>query len=183
MTPVVANTLEINRYKMLIAGIANASVSTENRPSANFIGWFNRILAEEIKCMMRYRSHYFQTLSNPKQIASIFLIHSNEKLQQVDLIALRIIQLGGTPDFSSDNIPLHGSPGISIGSSLYEMIEENLKAERIAIITLRDMIKKLSGSDFTSSRLLKNILHADERRVEELVNWLEENRKKPYTKL
>jgi len=56
----------------------------------------NDALATEIVCVLRYRRHYFTAKGiESKGIADEFLVHANEELGHADLIAERIVQLGG----------------------------------------------------------------------------------------
>ncbi len=157
-----------------------ADVSIRGIPPNNLIGWLNRILAEEIRCAMRYRTHYFLTLGHPNEIASVFLIHSNEKLLHVDLIALRITQLGGTPDFSTESPHARAHRNFSINKSLPRLIEENLFAERATISSYQGLLNYLSDRDPETSDMVKSIVHVDARRVIELVDWLDCTAKIPY---
>ncbi|MEO7623633.1 MAG: ferritin-like domain-containing protein, partial [Gallionella sp.] len=58
----------------------------------------NEALATELICVLRYRRHYFMAKGiESKSIAAEFLEHANEELGHADLIAERIVQLGGEP--------------------------------------------------------------------------------------
>src|SRR6187399_203448 len=63
----------------------------------------NEALATEIVCVLRYRRHYYMAKGiEAKGIADEFLVHATEELAHADLLAERIVQLGGEPDFSPD---------------------------------------------------------------------------------
>ncbi|PUA26864.1 MAG: hypothetical protein B0W54_20780 [Cellvibrio sp. 79] len=163
---------------VFITNTGGLDVYPESPPPGNLIDWLNRILIEEARRVMRFKSHYFLTLGHPQKIASIFLIHSNEKLLHIHTIARRIVQLGGVPAFSVENLFVHSYPRVAINYVFSKLIEENLHAERDAVNSYRNLIHYLSDSDLTTSRILTIILKADEKRVEELVDWLGENVKK-----
>src|SRR6266480_2538503 len=56
----------------------------------------NEALATEIICVLRYRRHYFMASGiHAQAVAQEFLEHSNEEQGHADLIAARIVQLGG----------------------------------------------------------------------------------------
>jgi len=62
-------------------------------------------LATELVCVLRYHRHYFMANGiQSKGIAEEFLVHSNEEQGHADQLARRIVQLGGEPDFSPDNL-------------------------------------------------------------------------------
>src|ERR1700733_11762271 len=67
----------------------------------DIIKLLNDALATEIVCILRYKRHYFTAkgLSSPK-IAEEFLVHANEETAHGDMLAERIVQLGGEPDFA-----------------------------------------------------------------------------------
>lgn len=163
------------------ANSGGPDIHSERRPPYNLIDWLNRILIEESRRAMRFRSHYFLTLGHPQKIAGIFLIHSNEKLLHVHAIALRIVQLGGIPAFSVENLFMRNYPRISVNYVLAKLIEEGLQEERAAINSYRDLINYLSTNDMATSGILNIILKSDERRVEELVIWLGDVAKKSCT--
>src|SRR5262245_22624879 len=61
----------------------------------------NEALATEIVCVLRYRRHHFMATGiNAESVAAEFLVHANEEQAHADLIAQRIVQLGGAPNLS-----------------------------------------------------------------------------------
>lgn len=107
-----------------------------------------------------------------KSTADEFLIHSNEEQGHADLLAQRIVQLGGEPDFSPDSLNSRSHAEYIEGVSLIDMIRENLVAERIAIDSYRELIAWLGHQDPTTSHLLKQILTVEEEHADELADLL-----------
>ncbi len=135
--------------------------------------YLNEALATELVCVLRYRSHHFMARGLPaKGVAKEFLIHAGEELMHADMIAARIVQLGGVPDFSPDGLGDRSHVEFTAAPSLIEMIKENLIAERIAIDSYRDLIHYLADDDPTTTRLLKEILAMEESHADELADWL-----------
>jgi len=133
----------------------------------------NEALATEIVCMLRYRCHHFMARGiHAKSIAGEFLVHSNEEQGHADLLAERIMQLGGEPDFAPDGLATRSHAEYAVGKSLLDMIKENLIAERIAIDSYREMIQYLGDKDPTTSQMLKNILIVEEKHADELADFL-----------
>lgn len=133
----------------------------------------NDALATELVCMLRYRRHHFMARGiNAKSIADEFLIHANEELAHADLIATRIVQLGGEPDFAPDTLINRSHAEYVAVGLLAEMIKENLVAERIAIDSYRELIQYLGSDDPTTSRMLKEILAVEEEHADELADLL-----------
>jgi bacterioferritin len=98
----------------------------------------NEALATEIVCVLRYRRDHFMAKGiDAKSIADEFLVHATEELGHADLLAERIVQLGGEPGFSPANLFTRSHAEHVAGDSLLEMITEDLVAERIAIASYR----------------------------------------------
>lgn len=134
----------------------------------------NGALATEIVCVLRYRRHHFMASGiHGQSVGAEFLVHSNEEQGHADLLAARIVQLGGEPDFSPDHLTARSHAEYVPGDSLAQMIQENLVAERIAIDSYRDMIGYLDDQDPTTSDLLKQILAVEEAHADELADLLE----------
>src|SRR3954463_10269337 len=65
----------------------------------------NEALATEIVCNLRYRRHYFMAMGvHSEAVRSEFKEHADQELEHADLIAERIIQLGGEPDFNPESL-------------------------------------------------------------------------------
>ena len=134
----------------------------------------NEALATEIICTLRYRRHYFMAKGiHAEAVAPEFLEHATEEQQHADLIAERIVQLGGEPDFSPDGLATRSHAEYVEGGSLIEMIKEDLVAERIAIESYLEMINYLEGRDPTTRRMLEEILAKEEEHADDLNSLLE----------
>lgn len=140
---------------------------------ATILKLLNDSLATEIVCVLRYRRHYFMAKGiHSKGIAEEFLAHSNEELGHADLIAERIVQLGGAPDFSPDSLASRSHAEYIAADSLVDMIKEDLIAERIAIDSYRETIQYLGDQDSTTRRMLEGILAVEEQHADELADLL-----------
>jgi len=134
----------------------------------------NEALATEIICTLRYRRHYFMAKGiHAEAVAPEFLEHATEEQQHADLIAERIVQLGGEPDFSPHGLATRSHAEYVEGGSLIEMIKEDLVAERIAIESYLEMINYLEGRDPTTRRMLEEILAKEEEHADDLNSLLE----------
>ena len=134
----------------------------------------NEALATEIVCVLRYRRHHFMARGiHGQSVGAEFLVHSNEEQGHADLLAARIVQLGGEPDFSPDSLSKRSHAEYVAAETLAQMIRENLVAERIAIDSYRDMVRYLGDKDPTTSDLLKQILAVEEEHADELADLLE----------
>ena len=146
---------------------------TADRETVNKI--LNEALATEIVCVLRYKRHYFMASGiHAESVAAEFLEHANDEQGHADLIAARIVQLGGEPNFNPEGLLMRSHAEYVEGGSLTEMIKEDLVAERIAIDSYRDMIQYLGNDDPTTRRMLEGILAVEEEHADDLVSLLGE---------
>lgn len=136
----------------------------------------NDALATELVCNLRYRRHYFMASGpNSEAAKAEFKEHADQEMAHADEIADRIVQLGGQPDFSPATLTMRSHAEYIEGSSLEDMIKENLVAERIAIDSYRDMIRYLGDKDSTTRRMLEGILAVEEEHAEEMSSLLQKS--------
>jgi bacterioferritin len=134
----------------------------------------NEALATEIVCVLRYKRHYFMATGiNAEGVAAEFLQHANDEQGHADQIAHRIVQLQGEPNFNPEGLLMRSHAEYVEGTSLTDMIKEDLVAERIAIDSYREMINYFGTNDPTSRRLLEGILAVEEEHADDLVSLLE----------
>jgi bacterioferritin len=135
----------------------------------------NEALATEIVCVLRYRRHYFMASGiHAESVAAEFLQHSNDEQGHADQIAARIVQLQGEPDFNPQGLLSRSHAEYAEGTTLIDMIKEDLVAERIAIDSYREMIRYFGNDDPTSRRMLEGILAMEEEHADDLVNLLQD---------
>ena len=139
----------------------------------DIIKLLNDALATEIVCTLRYKRHYFTAkgLASPK-IAEEFLVHANEETAHGDMIAERIVQLGGEPDFAPTTLTSRSHADYDDSLDLQAMIRANLIAERVAIEAYGQMIKLIGDKDSTTRRMLESILSQEQEHADELSDWL-----------
>ncbi len=139
----------------------------------DIIQLLNGSLATELVCVLRYKRHYFTATGvNSSKIKQEFLVHANEESAHADRIAERIVQLGGSPNFSPDSLTSRSHAAYDESTDLKAMIKANLIAERIAVESYRQMIKLISDYDSTTRRMLEDILADEEEHADELSDWL-----------
>ncbi len=134
----------------------------------------NEALATEIVCVLRYKRHYFMASGiSAESVAAEFLQHANEEQGHADLIAQRIVQLGGAPNFNPEGLTTRSHAEYVEGENLVDMIKEDLVAERIAIDSYREMVNYAGADDSTTRRMLEGILAMEEEHADDLVSLLE----------
>jgi len=136
----------------------------------------NAALATEIMCVMRYRHHQIiaKGIDRP-QIAAEFKEHGDDEQRHMMMIAERINQLGGNPDFNPATVAERTATEYGTGDNLLKLVEEDLIAERIAIMVYRQLINWFGNNDPTTRRMLEKILKDEEDHADDLSDLL--NRK------
>jgi bacterioferritin len=133
----------------------------------------NDALATEIVCTLRYRRHYFMAKGiNSTSVAAEFREHADQELEHADLLAERIVQLGGEPNFSPDGLLTRSHAEYVEGTSLVDMIKEDLVAERVAIDSYREIVQYLGEKDPTSRRVMETILAQEEEHADDMADLL-----------
>jgi len=132
----------------------------------------NDALATELVCTLRYTQHYFMANGiDSSAVAAEFLEHANEEREHAMSLAERIQQLGGKPDFNPESLTARSHAEYKEGTTLLEMIRENLIAERIAIMAYREAIEFFGEKDPTSRRLIESILEVEEEHASDLADF------------
>jgi len=134
----------------------------------------NEALATEIVCVLRYKYHYYMANGIDSQaVKQEFLEHANEEQQHADLIAERITQLDGAPNYNPDGLSARSHSEYKEGTTLVDMIREDLVAERVAIESYSEIIRYLGNDDPTSRRLMEQILATEEQHADDMKTLLE----------
>ena len=133
----------------------------------------NEALATEIVCVLRYRFHHFMATGiHSSAVAKEFLVYAQEEQEHADRIAARIRQLGGKPEMDPAVVAQTSHTEYKEGTSLADMLREDLVAERIAVATYREIIKYFGQDDPTSRTMLEAILAQEEEHAAELADLL-----------
>ena len=133
----------------------------------------NEALATEIVCVLRYKRHqYMATGINAIPVAAEFAQHAAEEQGHADMIAARITQLDGEPNFNPEGLLTRSHSEYKEGKTLVQMIEEDLIAERIAIDTYADIVRWVGDDDPTTRKLIVDILKVEEEHADDMANLL-----------
>jgi len=137
------------------------------------VGILNEALATEIVCVLRYQFHYFMATGiHSKAVAEEFREHAEEEQAHAGRIAERIKQLGGKPEMNPIAVAKASHTEYKEGSSLTDMIREDLIAERIAIETYREIVRYFGQKDPVSRLMMEEILADEEEHADELADLL-----------
>lgn len=142
---------------------------------ATIVKLLNEALATELVCVLRYKRHYYVTHGiRAKAAAAEFLEHALEEQAHADQIAERITQLGENPDLNPDTLTKRSHAEYDEQTSLRQMLEADLIAERIAIESYREMIAYVGDRDPTTRRMLESILAQEEEHADDLADLMED---------
>ncbi len=135
--------------------------------------YLNEALATEIMCVLRYRHHQIiaKGIDRP-QVAQEFEEHAEEEQRHMLMIAERINQLGGNPDFNPASVNERTVTEYGSGVDLMAMIKEDLIAERTVIMVYRKLIEWFGIQDPTTRRMLESILKDEENHANDLSDLL-----------
>lgn len=174
--PAEASTIDVNQLRQRARQHIEEGAVTEGYTADRdtVLKLLNDSLATELVCVLRYRRHYFMARGiHSQSVAEEFLAHSNEEQGHADQIAERIVQLGGAPDLSPDTLTRRSHAEYIEGTTLADMIKENLVAERIAIDSYRDFVRYLGDRDPTTRRMMESILAVEEEHADDLADLLQ----------
>jgi bacterioferritin len=147
------------------------------------VALLNEALATEIVCVLRYKSHAVAATGLASEsVKEEFAQHAKEEGEHMDLIAERINQLGGRPNFNPEGLTGRAASQYEEGENLVDMIRENLVAERIAIEHYRDLIRYFGDKDPTTRTLLERVLAQEEEHANDMHDLLVTHEGKPMLK-
>ena len=134
----------------------------------------NEVLATEIVCTLRYKRHYYMATGiHAQAVAEEFLEHAKEEQSHADIAAERITQLGGAPNFNPEGLATRSHAQYVEGTSLMDMVREDLVAERIAVESYNEIIRYLGTDDPTTRRAMERILAKEEEHADDMKKLLE----------
>jgi bacterioferritin len=151
-------------------GAVTAGYQADRR---DLIDMLNEALATELVCVLRYKRHYHTAtgLQNGP-IKDEFLRHAQEEQDHADLLAERIVQLNGKPNFNPAGLVDRSFAEYDESEDIQSMIKANLIAERVAIESYRQMIEKIGESDPTTHNMLIGIMAVEEEHADDMRDLL-----------
>ncbi|MBN2496415.1 MAG: ferritin [Deltaproteobacteria bacterium] len=109
-------------------------------------------------------------------VAAELVEHANEELLHADMVAMRILQLKGTPVRKPEDWYKHSNCGYEDPSDPYVqmILEQNIKGEQCAIKTYDALMKKCKDVDPVTYNLALKILEDEVEHEEDLQGLLED---------
>lgn len=140
----------------------------------------NDALATELVCVLRYKYHWAAAQGiDSEGVKDEFAEHAKEEMEHADMLAERINQLGGKPNYNPEGLLSRAHSQYVEGKNLIEMIKEDLVAERIAIDSYRAVIEFVGTQDSTTRRMLEEILAKEEEHANDMHDLLVAHEGKP----
>ena len=164
-------TLRANARKNISDGAITRTYLADKKVVIKLL---NDALATEWVCVLRYYRHYFTASGMlADALKAEFLEHAQQEQAHANLLAERIVQLGGEPDLNPDTLSRRSHAEYKEGQDLRDMVKEDLIAERIAIDSYREMINYIGDRDTTTKRILESILAQEEEHADEFSDLLD----------
>ena len=134
----------------------------------------NAALATEIVCVLRYKRHYFMAEGIASEsVKNEFAEHATQEQEHADRLAERIVQLGGEPDLDPDTLTRRSHSEYKTGTTLGDMLREDLVAERIAVESYSEIIRYLGSDDPTTRITMEAIMAKEEEHADDMKKLLE----------
>jgi bacterioferritin len=141
------------------------------------------VLATEIVCVLRYSMHSVAASGiSSESVKAEFAQHATEEHEHMMMVAERINQLGGTPNFNPEGLLSRSASQYVEGANLVDMIKENLVAERIAVDHYRELIRYFGEDDPGTKKMLADILRVEEEHADDMHDLLVAHEGKPMLK-
>lgn len=103
-------------------------------------------------------------------VASELLLHATEELAHADSLALRIIQLGGTPLLTPEDWYKQTHCGYDAPTDPFVrvILEQNIKGEQCAISVYQDILQQVKDKDPVTYNIVLTILEQEVEHEEDL---------------
>jgi bacterioferritin len=138
------------------------------------------VLATEIVCVLRYTMHSIAATGIASEgVKDEFAQHAKEEQEHMTMVAERINQLGGKPNFNPEGLASRSASQYAEGENLVDMIKENYIAERIAVDHYRELIRYFAENDPTTRVMLEGILATEEEHTNDMHDLLVAHEGKP----
>jgi bacterioferritin len=102
--------------------------------------------------------------------------HAADELRHADMLAMRIIQLGGTPVTKPEEWYKHSGCGYDAPDDPFvkKVLEQNIKGEQCAILTYRKLVDLTAGKDPVTYNIALQILQDEVGHEEDLQELVED---------
>ena len=135
------------------------------------LGMLNKAFADE---WLAYYQYWLgaKIVKGPMKdaVAAELLIHATEELSHADMLAMRIIQLGGTPLLSPDKWLANTHCGYDAPDNPFvkELLAQNIKGEQCAIDVYQKILQIVKDADPVTYNIVLTILQQEVEHEEDL---------------
>ena len=135
------------------------------------LGLLNKAFADE---WLAYYQYWLgaKVVKGPMKdaVAAELLLHATEELAHADMVALRIIQLGGTPLVSPAEWMIHTNCGYEAPTDAFvkEILAQNIKGEQCAIDVYQKLLNIVKDKDPVTYNIVLTILEQEVEHEEDL---------------
>lgn len=174
-------TLRERARKSLEDGAVTESYGLDKEKTIEIL---QAVLATEIVCVLRYTQHAIAATGIASEgVKDEFAEHADEEREHMMMVAERINQLGGRPDFNPEGLATRSaSQYAGADGDLVDMIRENLIAERIAVEHYRELVRYFGEKDPTTRVMIEEILGTEEEHANDMHDLLVAHEGKPPLK-
>lgn len=173
---------DVKTLRASAAKFLNDGALTKDYPDVEkSIELLQTALATEIVCVLRYTMNSISVTGiSSKSVAEEFQEHAKDEREHMMMIAERIDQLGGEPDFDPKNLASRSATEYGEHSAnLVTLVKQNLIAERIAIEHYRDLIKYFHDNDPSTRAMMEKILSDEEDHATDMHDLLQAHQGTP----
>jgi len=169
---VIAKPEEIRRRAR--EHIEKGAITEEYRADrAKVVELLNQILAIELVCILRYKRHFYTVRGiDSEGVKKEFAEHALEAQQHADMVAARIVELNGTPNFNPEGLAQRSLSQYSDSTGIGEMIKEDLIAERVAIEFYTEFVRWIGNDDLSTRKMMTDNLAVEEQHAEDMKKLL-----------
>jgi bacterioferritin len=163
--------------------LEDGAVTTGHKDVEKSIELLQSALATEIVCVLRYTMNSISVAGiASKSVGEEFAEHAKDEREHMMMIAERIDQLGGEPNFNPEGLASRSATEYGDGGSLVDMVKANLVAERIAIEHYRDLINFFHDRDPSTRSMMEHILKDEEDHASDMHDLLVAHEGAPFIK-
>lgn len=155
--------------------MGKAAIKVSSVDVDKLLEMLNAALAEE---WLAYYQYWIgaRLMEGPmrSEVEPELLVHANEELGHAELVATRIIQLGGTPVINPAQWTKLARCSYDEPSDPYieTILEQNLKGERCAIQRYEEIADFTAGKDHATHQMAVQILNDELEHEDDIEAWL-----------
>jgi bacterioferritin len=138
----------------------------KQKASKELLEMMNKAIAREMQVSIQYMWQHIQWVGvKGFSVRDQLKLSAINEMTHAEMIADRLNYLGGTPTTNPDEI--------KVGTTLKEMISNNVKAEEEAIAMYRKIIDMCrEENDVVTRKLFEQILEDEENHLDMFEGWL-----------